>query len=117
MGRGRRKEQSTAPITRDETQRLLECAAQRLGRPCEQQLLSGRTERRVTEACEDADLLIVARDGDRSRLGPHSLGRHTRFVLDHAPCTVELLWPETPPELASIPKPGPEHERPPAPGH
>src|SRR5579875_1092273 len=43
-----------------------------------------------------ADLLIVARDGDRSRPGPKSLGHATRFVVDHAPCAVLLVWPGRP---------------------
>jgi hypothetical protein len=49
----------------------------------------------------------VARDGDRSRLGPHSLGHATRFVVDHAPCSVLLVWPDEPPGLESIPPPPP----------
>jgi hypothetical protein len=40
-------------------------------------------------------LLIVARDGDRSRLGPKSLGHHTRFVVDHAPCPCCSSGPTT----------------------
>ena len=39
----------------------------------------------VVEAAQDADLLVAAHDGDRSRLGPASLGPVTRFVVDHAP--------------------------------
>ncbi len=54
-----------------------------------------------------ADLLVLARDGDRERLGPRSLGPATRFVIDHAPCQVLLIWPDTAPELATIPPPPP----------
>ncbi|MFD0502514.1 universal stress protein [Streptomyces chiangmaiensis] len=59
------------------------------------------------EAATGADLLICARDGDRSRLGPHSLGPTTRFVVDHAPCPVLLVWPgKTPPtELPPLRRP------------
>jgi len=39
------------------------------------------------------DLLVLARDGDRSRAGPASLGPGARFVVDHAPCQVLLVWP------------------------
>ena len=39
----------------------------------------------------DADVLVLARDGRHP--GPHSLGHATRFVVDHAPCTVLLAWP------------------------
>ena len=37
-------------------------------------------------AAEGADLLILARDGDRAHLGPRSLGPASRFIVDHAPC-------------------------------
>jgi nucleotide-binding universal stress UspA family protein len=56
-----------------------------------------RVDRLVVEAAQDADLLVVARDGDRHRLGPASLGPVTRFVVDHAPCPVLLVWPDQPP--------------------
>jgi hypothetical protein len=36
---------------------------------------------------------VIARDGDRRHAGPHSIGKHARFVLDHAPCRVLLVWP------------------------
>jgi nucleotide-binding universal stress UspA family protein len=56
--------------------------------------LRGRAERAVVAACADADLLVLARDGDHTRLGPRSIGHATRFVLDHAPCRVLLVWPD-----------------------
>jgi hypothetical protein len=59
---------------------------------------------------------VVARDGDRSRLGPASLGPATRFVVDHAPCPVLLVWPDETPAVDSIPPP-PTHPPPPAPPH
>ena len=72
----------------------------------------GRAEREVVAAvAQDVDLLVVARDGDRSRLGPHSLGHATRFVVDHAPCSVLLVWPDEPPGLDSIPPPPPAQIR------
>ena len=46
----------------------------------------------MVEAAAGADLLILARDGER-RPGPKSLGPRTRFVVDHAPCRVLLVWP------------------------
>ena len=82
---------------------LLEDAAYRLGRPCDRMECHGRVEREVVAAASGADLLIVARDGDRSRLGPKSLGPATRFVVDHAPCPVLLVWPEAPPGPETIP--------------
>ncbi|MEU6252715.1 universal stress protein [Streptomyces sp. NPDC047043] len=88
-------------------QELLQAAADRLGRPCTRVERTGRVEREVVAAAEDAGLLILARDGDRSRLGPKSLGPAARFVVDHAPCPVLLIWPEPAPDLADIPPPPP----------
>ena len=87
---------------------LLDAAAARLGRRCERLEVQGRPERAVVAASADADLLVVARDGDRTRLGPKSLGKITRFVVDHAACPVLLVWPESAPDVATIPPP-PHH--------
>jgi hypothetical protein len=57
-----------------------------------------------------AGLLILARDGDPSRLGPRSLGPATRFVVDHAPCPILLVWPQPPPSIHTLPRP--PHHRP-----
>ncbi|MGE5133397.1 MAG: universal stress protein [Gemmatimonadota bacterium] len=84
---------------------LLAAAAGRLGRPCDQMARHGRTEREVVAAAVDAELLILARDGDRSRPGPRSLGPATRFAVDHAPCPVLLVWPDAPPGPATLPPP------------
>ncbi len=97
---------------------LFAAAAARLRRPVRRLALRGRPERAVVGALADADLLVVARDGDHSRLGPRSLGPATRFVVDHAPCAVLLVWPDAPPGVETIPppperRPGP----PPPPGH
>ncbi|MEW2283932.1 universal stress protein [Streptomyces sp. NPDC047841] len=87
---------------------LLGAAAERLGRPCVREERSGRVEREVVAAAEGAGLLVLARDGDRSRLGPRSLGPAVRFAVDHAPCPVLLVWPEPAPRLDTIPPP-PHH--------
>jgi nucleotide-binding universal stress UspA family protein len=84
---------------------LLDAAASRLGRPCDQVQRQGRPEQEVVTAAAGADLLIVARDGDQSRLGPKSLGKEARFVVDHAPCPVLLIWPQDPPGIATMPRP------------
>jgi len=116
---------------------LLEAAAERLGGDPVLRGETGRAEDVVLAAAEDADVLVVARDGpdgdlpphephpppphDRhppppherdhpppherhpppphgprrhGRGGPRSLGHATRFVVDHAPCAVLLVWPE-----------------------
>ena len=111
FGRGRGADSEVASIAAAEAEALLAQASEALGVDCATRVLHGRTERVVTEAAEDVGLLVLARDGDRSRLGPHSLGRHTRFVIDHAPCRVLLIWPENPPALATMPAP-PAHDRP-----
>ncbi|MBI4900414.1 MAG: universal stress protein [Actinobacteria bacterium] len=64
---------------------------------------SGPVERVVTAASESADYLVLGRSGDLSRRGPTSLGKHTRFVVDHAQCRVLVVWPETAPSAATIP--------------
>lgn len=92
-------------LAHDAGERLLADAAARLGRPCTLQERSGRVEREVVAAAEGADLLILARDGDRTHLGPRSLGPTSRFIVDHAPCPVLLVWPETAPGTATIPPP------------
>ncbi|MFF9279082.1 universal stress protein [Streptomyces griseosporeus] len=88
-------------------QELLQSAADRLGRPCTRRERSGRVEREVVAEAEGCDLLILARDGDRSHLGPRSLGPASRFVVDHAPCPVLLVWPEPSPDLSTMPPPPP----------
>jgi nucleotide-binding universal stress UspA family protein len=99
---------------------LLARAADRLGRDCEKLEIHGNPERAVVAASAQADLLVMARDGDRSRLGPKSLGKAARFVVDHAACPVLLVWPEPAPDIATIPPP-PHHPAPPPhhspPGH
>ncbi|MEU7067794.1 universal stress protein [Streptomyces sp. NPDC046161] len=87
--------------------RILTDAAQRLGRECTRIERTGRIEREVVAAAEGAELLILARDGDRTHLGPRSLGPASRFIVDHAPCPVLLVWPETAPGIATIPPPPP----------
>jgi len=84
---------------------LLTAAAERLGRQDVELLRRrGKVEREVVVAvAQGVDLLVAARDGDRSHLGPRSLGPTTRFVVDHAPCAVLLVWPDQPPGIESMP--------------
>ncbi|MEU9497838.1 universal stress protein [Streptomyces sp. NPDC048196] len=84
---------------------LLAQAERRLGRPCTRVERTGRVEREVVAAAEGADLLVLARDGDRTHLGPRSLGPASRFIVDHAPCPVLLVWPEPAPGIATMPPP------------
>jgi nucleotide-binding universal stress UspA family protein len=94
---------------------LLDAAAGRLGRPCQRIERRGAPEREVVAAAADAGLLIVARDGDRSRLGPKSLGKAVRFVVDHAPCPVLVVWPGAAPGVDTIPPPKHAPHEPPHP--
>ena len=86
-------------------QALLEDASERIGRPSETVARRGRVEREVVAAAQDADLLVLARDGDRKRLGPKTLGPPARFVVDHAPCRILLVWADEPPGVETIPPP------------
>ncbi|HEX4253443.1 MAG TPA: universal stress protein [Streptosporangiaceae bacterium] len=110
---GRDPRARIADISASSAAELLDAAAGRLGRPCERIARTGRVEREVVAAAEGADLLIMARDGDRSRLGPKSLGKDSRFALDHAPCPVLLVWPEPAPTVGTIPPPPPPGAPPP----
>ena len=116
FGRGIRPTGTTAYQTMVEAQTaLLDAAEARLAGPAKRLARTGRVEREVVNACADADLLVLGRDGDHTRLGPRSLGRATRFVLDHAPCRVLLVWPDEPPSLATLPAPPPADGGPPGP--
>ncbi len=105
---GRRHRPPSEPALRsvadDEARALLEQSRAELARPAELIARRGRVEREVISACGEADLLILGRDG-RLRLGPHSLGPRTRFVVDHAPCQVLLIWPARPPGPETVPPP------------
>lgn len=103
-------------ISQEAAQALLASAAERLGRPARSLTRRGRVEREVVEQAGQADLIVFARDGDPGRLGPRTLGRSGRFVVDYAPCRVLLIWAERVPgfdTLPPLPPPGPE---PPPPG-
>ncbi|MEO3974906.1 universal stress protein [Streptomyces sp. CAU 1734] len=80
-------------LAEDAAEELLEAAAARLGGPAERVRAHGRVEHEVVRAAVGAELLICARDGDISRPGPRSLSPATRFVVDHAPGPVLLVWP------------------------
>lgn len=110
IGRGRRRQavEQLDQLSQEAAETMLRQARERLGQDAAVRLESGFPERIVTAAAGDADYLILGRDGDRSRLGPHSLGKHTRFVVDHAPCRVLLIWPGSVPGLGSIPPPPPD---------
>ena len=100
-------------IAESEARELLAEAAERLGRDAEVEVRRGRVEHTVAHAAEDADLLVVTRDGHPQR-GPKSLGPRSRFVVDHASCTVLLVWAverEQREKRALPPPPPPGHRR------
>ena len=68
---------------------------------------AGMAENAVMEAAADADVLVVVRESRHP--GPHSIGHAARFVVDHAPCNVVLVWPGGGPD-GPAPKPKPKAE-------
>jgi nucleotide-binding universal stress UspA family protein len=113
-GHGRDPGDAVEELGTEHEQQLLTAAAHRLSRPAVLQPRRGQPEREVLAACGGANVLVLARDGDHSHLGPHSIGPATRFILDHAPCQVLLVWPDQPPALETLPPaPHEPHPRPP----
>jgi hypothetical protein len=105
---GRRREPAEARLAELDAaaaERLLDAAAQRLGRPVRRTVASGRAEHAVVEAARDVDVLVLS----RATLdpGPRSLGHGARFVVDHARSRVLLVWPG--PAPAERPPPPPKH--------
>jgi nucleotide-binding universal stress UspA family protein len=88
-------------VADNEARALPRSAVERFARPARVQPRRGPVERELLRACANADLLLVARDGEL-RLGPKSLGRRTRFIVDHAPCAVLLAWPASAPSIDTI---------------
>jgi nucleotide-binding universal stress UspA family protein len=98
-------------LTDESARDLLAAAVDRLGTragPVATVDLHGRVEREIVHLAANARLLVCARGGDLHRLGPPSIGPATRFVLDHAPCDVLLVWPAAPPGVETLPPPPPE---------
>jgi nucleotide-binding universal stress UspA family protein len=115
LGRPRRHPGPPAPpeplraISDEAAESLLAEARERLGRDARTERRRGRVGHEVAAAAEGMDLLVLARDGDHTRLGPHSLGPAARFAVDHAPCRVLLVWADAPPDVDTIPPPPPHH--------
>ena len=70
---------------------LFDAAEERLGRAAARLTPPGRPEHAVVEAAAEFDVLVLSRTNQRP--GPHSLGHATRFVVDHAPSAILLVWP------------------------
>jgi nucleotide-binding universal stress UspA family protein len=116
LGRGRAADPGAAFDAEEQSdaEEVLRGAAGRLG-DADARVLRGRPEREVVAACAGSDVLVAVRDGDVRQLGPRSLGRALRFVVDHAPCDVVLVWPGPAPGVATIPPPPPPGAEPPPP--
>jgi nucleotide-binding universal stress UspA family protein len=115
--RGRRHEEvmaRMAGLAGEAAQALLDDAAERLGDDAPDVYTlaeTGRPEDVVMRAAAEADVLVIARDSRHP--SPHSIGHAARFVVDHAPCAVLLVWPGggpdgPPPKPKPKPKPKPE---------
>jgi nucleotide-binding universal stress UspA family protein len=72
---------------------LLADAQTLLGRKATLDARRGRVGHEVVAAAQKMDLLVLARDRDRRQGGPGSLGPTARFVIDHSPCPLFLVWP------------------------
>ena len=97
LGRARRPAaEALDAISGQGARALLGDAQAALGRPAVLDARSGRIEHEVVAAAGTADLLVLARDHDHAHRGPRSLGPTARYVVDHAPCAVLLVWPDTP---------------------
>jgi nucleotide-binding universal stress UspA family protein len=97
LGRPRRQAGETLDAISEQGARgLLADAQALLGRQTVLDARCGHIEHQVVAAAATADLLVLARDEDRAHRGPRSLGPTARYVVDHAPCAVLLVWPDAP---------------------
>ncbi|WP_142112097.1 universal stress protein [Rarobacter incanus] len=107
FGRGGRRRGVEREAALSLAQDLVDEARDACPRDAAALVVTGAVGHAVVRELGDADLLILARDGDLSNLGPRSLGRHTRFIVDHAPCRVLLVWPVLAPDTDTLPPPPP----------
>jgi nucleotide-binding universal stress UspA family protein len=82
-----------AGIEEDQAAALFDEAEARIGRPVRRLWERGVPEQVVVAAARDAELLVCVRDGEDARPEAGGLGPVTRFVVDHVPCRVLLVWP------------------------
>jgi len=94
LGRSRRPAEPLDAISEQSARELLAEAQAVLGRDAALGARSGRIEYEVVTAAGAADLLVLAREKDRAHRGPRSLGPAARYVVDHVPCAVLLVWPD-----------------------
>jgi nucleotide-binding universal stress UspA family protein len=94
-------ESEVRSIAVEQAEALLQAARTRFGRPVEVRALRGHPERELLQACADADLLVLARDGE-PRLGPKSFSREARFLVDHVSCAALVVWARHPPAPEAV---------------
>jgi nucleotide-binding universal stress UspA family protein len=95
LGRSRRPAAEALDVISEQGARnLLADAQAALGRQAALDARAGRIEHEVVAAVGTADLLVFARDQGHAHRGPRSLGPTARYVVDHAPCAVLLVWPD-----------------------
>jgi len=85
--------EASAGIEEEQAAALFDEAEARMGRPVRRLWERGGGEHAVVAAASGADLLVCVRDGSPVLPGPDSLSPMTRFVVDHAPCRILLVWP------------------------
>jgi nucleotide-binding universal stress UspA family protein len=99
LGRPRRPTaEPLETLSEQGARKLLAEAQTALGRDAVLDARCGRIEYEVITAAETMDLLVFARDKDRTHPGPRSLGPAARYVVDRAPCAVLLVWPDAAPD-------------------
>jgi nucleotide-binding universal stress UspA family protein len=95
LGRHPREDVETrfAAVAGEAAKALLAVAEIRLGSAAtvHRVAASGRPESIVMAAAATADVLVLVREGRKA--GPHSLAPASRYIVDHAPCTVLMAWP------------------------
>lgn len=87
-------DRSLDAVSEQEAEELLADAQALLGRKAVSIARRGRLRDEILAAAEGMDLLVLARDRGHAHRGPHSFGHAARFVVDHAPCAVLLVWPD-----------------------
>jgi hypothetical protein len=66
---------------------------------------AGRCATSARQSCERSIARGPQWPQSRASYRTRSLGHATRFVVDHAPCAVMLVWPRETPAIDSIPPP------------
>jgi nucleotide-binding universal stress UspA family protein len=85
--------QSVDQLQQD-VQREVETWLREAGRTAELSFLYGIPEHEIVDLAGQIGAEIVAL-GARPEIGPHRFGHVSRFIIDHAPCSVLVIAPGT----------------------